>query len=160
VAFETADRWVGILENLYYCFRIGPYGLPRLRAAKKEKKLYLWDWSLCADPATRFENLIASNLLKYCHHLEDTSGDRMELKFIRDSQKREIDFVVVRDGKPLFGVVCKSGDRSLSRTISYFAERTSIPQFYQVHLGETDREYAASRARVLPCPAFCRILQV
>jgi len=84
----------------------------------------------------------------------------MELMFIRDSQKREIDFVVVRDGKPLFGVECKSGDRSLSRNVSYFAERTSIPRFYQVHLGETDREYAASRARVLPCPAFCRILQV
>jgi uncharacterized protein len=160
VAFETADRWVGILENLYYCFRIGPYGLPRLRAAKKEKKLYLWDWSLCVDSAARFENLIASNLLKYCHHLEDTTGDRMELMYIRDSQKREIDFVVARERKPLFGVECKSGDRSLSRNISYFAERTSIPVFYQVHLGKTDREYAASRARVLPCQSFCRILQV
>ena len=39
VAFETAERWVTILENLYYCFRIEPFGLPRLRAAKKEKKL-------------------------------------------------------------------------------------------------------------------------
>ena len=39
VAFETADRWVTILENLYFCFRIQPYGLPKLRAATKEKKL-------------------------------------------------------------------------------------------------------------------------
>ena len=39
VAFETADRWVTILENLYFFFRIQPYGLPKLRAATKEKKL-------------------------------------------------------------------------------------------------------------------------
>jgi predicted AAA+ superfamily ATPase len=62
VAFETADKWVGIFEYLYYCFRIMPYGLPHLRAAKKERKLYLWDWSLCQDDAARFENLVASHL--------------------------------------------------------------------------------------------------
>lgn len=49
VAFETVERWICILENLHYCFRIAPYGLPRLRAMKKEKKLYMWDWSLCED---------------------------------------------------------------------------------------------------------------
>ena len=31
VAFETADRWITILENLYFCFRIQPYGLPNTR---------------------------------------------------------------------------------------------------------------------------------
>ncbi|MEI8258543.1 MAG: DUF4143 domain-containing protein, partial [Deltaproteobacteria bacterium] len=81
VAFETADRWIGILENLYFCFRIQPYGLPRLRAARKEKKLYMWDWSVCETEAARFENAVASNLLKYCHRLEDGEGDRMELQF-------------------------------------------------------------------------------
>jgi len=65
VAFETIDRWITILENLYFCFRILPYGLPRLRAATKERKLYMWDWSVCATPSARFENLVASNLLKY-----------------------------------------------------------------------------------------------
>lgn len=67
VAFETADRWINILENLYVCFRIRPHGLPQLRAVKKERKLYMWDWSLCENPAARFENLVASHLLKHCH---------------------------------------------------------------------------------------------
>ena len=35
------------------------------QAAKKEKKLYMWDWSVCVDPAAKFENLVASNLLKW-----------------------------------------------------------------------------------------------
>jgi uncharacterized protein len=28
VDFKTVERWVSILENLYYCFRISPYGPP------------------------------------------------------------------------------------------------------------------------------------
>lgn len=160
VAFETADRWVGILENLYYCYRIEPFGLPRLRAAKKEKKLYMWDWSLCDDAAARFENLTASHLLKYCHRIEDQEGDRMALRFIRDAEKREIDFVVVRDGKPEFAVECKSGEASLSRNIAYFSGRTSIPFFYQVHMGQKDYEVSGVRARVLPMIKLARILGV
>ena len=160
VAFETADRWISILENLYFCFRIQPHGLPRLRAARKERKLYMWDWSVCETAGARFENAVASHLLKYCHRLEDEQGDRMELRFIRDSQGRELDFVVVRNGKPQFAVECKSGDRSLSRHISYFATRTNIPSFYQLHMGDRDYEIADYRARVLPFTTWARILAI
>jgi len=158
VAFETADRWVTILENLYFCFRIQPHGLPKLRAARKERKLYMWDWSLCDEVGPRFENLVASNLLKHCHRIEDQEGDRMELRFVRDAQGRELDFVVVRDGRPEFAVECKSGDRALGRNITYFAQRTGIPKFYQVHAGERDYELPDQRARVLPLAAFARLI--
>ena len=84
----------------------------------------------------------------------------MELKFIRDSQKREIDFVIIRNGKPEFAVECKSGERNLSRDIKYFSERTSIPIFYQVHMGQTDQEHATARARILPFSAFSKILGI
>lgn len=160
VAFETVDRWITILENLYFCFRIPPYGLPRLRAATKERKIYMWDWSICENPAVRFENLIASNLLKYCHQIEDGEGDRMELRFMRDAQGRELDFVVVRNNRPQFAVECKMGERQLSRNISYFAQRTNIPLFYQVHMGEKDYEIAVSKARVLPFATLAGILAV
>ena len=40
VAFETVDHWIKILENLYFCFRISPFTIPKLRTAKKEKKLF------------------------------------------------------------------------------------------------------------------------
>ena len=160
VAFETADRWIQILENLYFCFRIQPFGLPKLRASKKERKLYMWDWSLCKDAGAKFENLVASNLLKYCHYTEDNTGDSMELCFIRDSVGREIDFVVVRDGKPDFAVECKTGEQKISRNIQYFSERTNIPIFYQVHMGAQDYEFAARKARVLPFTSFVTILGV
>ena len=160
VSFETADRWIRILENLYFCFRISPFGLPKLRAVKKERKLYLWDWSVCTDAAARFENLVAANLLKYCHHLEDTEGEEMELRFLRDSVGREVDFVVLKNRSPLFAVECKLGERGLSRQVAYFAQRTEIPKFYQVHTGNTDVEFAGHRARVLPFYKFSEILGV
>ena len=45
VDHKTVSRWITILENLYVCFRIAPFGSSKIRAVKKEQKLYLWDWS-------------------------------------------------------------------------------------------------------------------
>ncbi len=160
VAHETADKWVRILENLYYCFRIAPYGPDKIRAVKKEQKLYLWDWSLCGGKGARFENFVGSHLLKYCHFIEDTEGYHMELRFIRDVDKREIDFVVLKEGKPLFAVECKTGDKNLSKHIKYFAARTAIPRFYQVHLGETYVEDVDNRTAILPFHRFCEELKI
>jgi uncharacterized protein len=49
VAHETVERWLQIFERMYYSFRISPYAPPKIRAVKKEQKLYLWDWSLLSD---------------------------------------------------------------------------------------------------------------
>ena len=156
VAHETIARWLGILENLYVCFRIPPFGAPRIRAVKKETKLYLWDWSQVPGKGERFENLVACHLLKHCHFMEDTEGYRMELRFLRDTDRREVDFVVIRDNAPLFAVECKSGDKSPSRAVAYFRQRTRIEDFYQVHLGE--RDYVSGGTRVLPFRTLCKEL--
>ena len=37
-----------------------------IKAVKKAKKLYLWDWSELEEEGIRFENLVAYQLLKYC----------------------------------------------------------------------------------------------
>ena len=160
VAHETVDHWISILENLYVCFRLAPFGSPRIRAVKKEQKLYFWDWSQAPRGGARFENLVASHLLKFCHFREDTEGHRMELRFIRDTDKREIDFVVLQDQKPLFAVECKSGEKNVANAIYYYQERTNIPKFYQVHLGSVDYSPANKKIRVLPFHVFCRELEL
>lgn len=152
-------RWITILDNLYLTFRISPYGAPKIRAVKKEQKIYFWDWAQNENPGALFENLVASHLLKYCHFREDTEGYKMELRFLRDTDKREIDFVVLQNKKPLFAVECKTGDKSLSPHIKYFSERTTIPAFYQVHTGIKDYG-KASTGRVLPFTQFCRELNI
>jgi len=152
---EAVERWLSILERLYLCFRIPPYGAPRIRAVRKEQKLYLWDWSMIPAEGERFENLVASQLLKYCHFQEDTEGHRMELRFLRDTDKRELDFVVLRDRMPEFAVECKTGERRPCAAAGYFRARTPIPRFYQVHLGKKDYGDAGTGVRVLPFRTFC-----
>jgi predicted AAA+ superfamily ATPase len=156
VDFKTAARWISILENLYYVYRIPPFGSQKIRAVKKEQKLYMWDWSQVPTIGARLENMIAGHLLKYCHFLEDYEGYRMELRFLRDTDKREIDFVVLRDRKPIFAVECKTGEKNLSPHIKYFEARTPIPKFYQVHLGTTHRTISP-KIVMLPFETFCEM---
>lgn len=159
ISQPTIQRWIQHLANLYLCFQIAPFGSPKIRAVKKAQKLYLWDWSQVPDSGARFENLVASHLLKYCHYREDTEGHTMELRYLRDTDLREIDFVVIQNKKPLFAVECKTGEKKLSPHISYFKQRTKIPKFYQVHLGTTDFG-ADSTGRVLPFIKFCKEIGV
>ena len=154
----TVGRWIEILERVYYCFRIIPFGSPKIRAVKKTSKLYLWDWSEVPTLGARFENLVAAQLLKFCHFQEDTQGERMELRYLKDIDNREIDFVVLKNKKPLFAVECKTGEEKISKHIRYFQKRTSIPHYYQVHLNK--KIYADQNVDVLPFSAFCRKLKM
>ncbi len=156
VAHETVDRWVRVFERMYYCFRIPPLGASRIRAVKKEQKLYLWHWSTVSNSGARFENLVACQLLKYCHFLEDSEGYAMDLRFLRDTDKREVDFVVLKEGRPLFAVECKTGEKDISSALFYFMERIKIPTAYQVHTGA--RDFQKQGIRVLPFFTFCREL--
>ncbi len=158
VAHETVESWISILERLYVAFRIPPYGHKGIRAVKKENKLYFWDWSRVKEPGARFENLVACQLLKYCCYVEDTEGYDMSLQFIRDTDKREIDFVVLKDGSPQFAIECKLSDTRTSSKFEYFKQRTDIPRFYLTHAGKADFGNESTGQRVLPFPTFCQEL--
>lgn len=156
VAHSSVERWLEIFENLYLIFRISPYGTPQIRAVKKERKLYFRDWSRIGDPGARFENMVACHLLKYCDFVEDTQGYDMELRYLRDTDLREVDFVVLRNQVPEFAVECKCGERKPSLAGDYFRARTDIPEFYQVHLGDKVYGNAKTGTQVMPFREFCR----
>jgi len=132
VSHRAVTHWMDILEAFYYHFRIYPYSSKKIRSLKKEPKLYLWDWSEVEDEANRFENLIASHLLKFVHFITDHEGYRAELSYLRDVDKREVDFLVTIDGRPWFAVEVKLNDTVLSPNLLYFRDRLSIPYIYQV----------------------------
>lgn len=157
VSQPTIQRWIELLELVYFCYSVSPYGSSKVRAVKKLQKIYLWDWAQVEALGPRLENMVASQLLKYCHWIEDTEGHKMELRYLRDTDGREVDFVVLKNKKPIFAVECKSGDSQLSSSISYFQQRTPIPAFYQVHLKERDYGHAKT-GRVLPWIRFCQEL--
>lgn len=114
VSFQTVKRWVEYLKELYYIFEIKPYHSFISRSLKKEGKIYFWDYSEISNPAARFENLVASHLLKTCHYWTDGGEGNFELFFLRDKEKREIDFLITKDRKPWLPVEAKLGDHEPS----------------------------------------------
>jgi predicted AAA+ superfamily ATPase len=97
VSHKAVSRWLEILERLYALFRLAPFGAPQIRAVKKEQKHYHFDWTLISNEALRFENLVACALLKWVNFQEDTQGEEIELRYFRDVDGREVDFVVTKD---------------------------------------------------------------
>ena len=140
VSHRAVTHWMDVLEAFYYQFRIYPFSAKKIRSLKKESKLYLWDWSEVEDEAARFENLIASHLLKFVHFITDNEGHKAELYYLRDVDKREVDFLVTVKNKPWFAVEVKLNDTALSPSLLYFRDRLEIPYVYQVVKKEkTDR---------------------
>jgi len=139
VSHQSVSRWIGMLENLYMIFRIYPFGAPKIRAVKKEAKHYHLDWTVVKDTGIRFENLVACHLLKWCFFLQDTEGRDIDLRYFRDVDRREVDFVVVEDGKPIHFIECKKSGKNLSRSLRYLKLRFPPVQATQVILeGDMD----------------------
>ena len=137
VQHSTVARWVDILERLYGIFRLAPFtgGLrnaTRLRAVKKEQKHYHCDWSVVPDPAARFENLVASHLAKWVEYQVDTRGEALELRYFRDVDGREVDFVVLHNQEPIALVECKQSDADVSGSLRYLKLRYPDTQAWQV----------------------------
>jgi predicted AAA+ superfamily ATPase len=133
VSVDTVRRWTATLESLYYCFSVRPWYKNVTRALRKEPKYYLWDWSQVGDPGARAENLVASALLKATHWWKQDGRGDFGLHFIRDKQKREVDFLVTRDGQPWTLVEVKTSDRAkLSEALALFQSQTGAEHAYQL----------------------------
>lgn len=123
VAHQSISRWITMLENLYMIFRIYPFGAPKIRAVKKEAKHYHLDWTVVTKRGLRFENLVACHLLKWCFYRQDTHGYDTELRYFRDVDKREVDFVVVENGQPIQFIECKTAEKEVSPALRYLKIR-------------------------------------
>jgi hypothetical protein len=156
---KTVKSWIELLRRNFYVFRVPPYHRSLSRALRKESKYYLWDWSEVRDEAARFENLVASHLLKLCHLLQDASGLSVELHYLRDREKREVDFLVTWEKEPWFIVECKSQARSVGHHLAYFGERLNVARRYLVTAADSldyvDRKH---RVRVIPAAKFLMAL--
>ncbi len=132
LSHKTVDSWLKVLERLYAIFRLSPFGAPRIRAVKKEQKHYHFDWSLVPSDAARFENLIASHLLKWVHFEQDARGLDLDLRYFRDTDGREVDFVVIEGRLPRLLVECEWGDTDVDRGLRYLKARFPDAEAWQV----------------------------
>ncbi len=132
VNHPTARRWLNWLLQLFYAYTVPPYTQKRIRSLKKQPKLYLWDWSEVVDPAARFENMVAGHLLKACHFWTDRGIGTFDLFYLRDKEKREVDFLITRDRKPWLMAECKMSDSSISPHLFSYAKWLNPPLVLQI----------------------------
>lgn len=132
LSHKTVANWVDILERMYAIFRIPPFGSPLIRAVKKEQKHYQFDWTLVSDLPLRFENLVACALLKWVHFQQDTQARNLNLCFFRDVDRREVDFVLTEESKPIAFIECKWDDGPITPALKYLKERFPMAEAWQI----------------------------
>lgn len=154
VSHKAVATWLAILERLYAVFRLSPFGATKIRAVKKEQKHYHFDWSLVPPLPLRFENLVASHLLKWVHFRQDVLGEDLELRYFRDIDGREVDFILMKGRQPIRAVECKWSDAEISPGLRYFKARFTSCDAWQISAIGTKDYLSKEGIRVAPAPLF------
>ena len=132
VAFETVRDWVLLLEQFFYLFRIYTYVGSLKRSLRKEAKAYLYDWVEVSQESLRFENLVALHLFKAVQIWKAAGQGQPSLHYLRDKEKREVDFALVEKGKPICLVECKMSEEEYAPSLLYFQRKLSVPVVVQL----------------------------
>jgi len=123
INFMTVQGWLEALERLYYLFKIRPYAGRLARTLRREEKTYLFDFTAIENAGSRFENLIALHLQKLCDAWTDWGYGDFALHYVRDREKREVDFLITENQKPYALVEAKLTEEGIDPNLKYFHER-------------------------------------
>ena len=129
---KTVKSWVGVLESLYYGFEVRPWFRNVENAIRKTPKWFLRDWARVADPGKRFETMVACHLLKAVEGWTDLGYGEFGLHYVRNKQKREVDFLVSHDQEPWFLVEAKTSDGSPTDALHDYQEALGAAHAFQV----------------------------
>ncbi len=149
VSPNTVKAWLEVLEKMYLIFIVKPYTRSLPRAIQKPPKIYFFDnGDIIGNDGARFENLVATSLIKRLHFKEDYEGYRYELRYIRDKEGREVDFIILRDNIPEELIEVKYGDDSLSRPLLYYTKRLQPVKSTQI-VANLTREYSKNDIQIM-----------
>ena len=109
-----------------------PWSKKISKAIKKESKIYFYDWTMVRDRGACFENLMAVALLRLvCRWNELGLGD-FDLRYVRNHQGKEVDFLIVKDLAPFALFEAKESQVEPARSGTYFQTRLQVPYFQVV----------------------------
>lgn len=106
----TIKNYLKKLEDFYLIFKVMPYSHNIKRAILKASKWYLYDWTSVQDASKRFENFMAAQLYTRISAWQDLTGTEFILSYVRDKNKHETDFLILKDRKPWLLVEVKYSD--------------------------------------------------
>ena len=155
VSVDTIRRWVAALCDLQLGFVIRPWFNNVSRSLRKEPERYLRDWASIENIGQRAETFVACHLLKAVDGWNDMGRGAFELGYLRDKEKREVDFLVARDGRPWFLVEVTYGDEPLSPSLKRYQAQVGASFAFQVTVDAdyVDRDCFAEPVGPLIVPA-------
>ena len=124
---KIVKKMLDLLESFYFIFKVSPYYKNIKKSIRKQPKYYFYDIAQVQDKGARFENLIACVLLKYNHFREDCYGEKRNFHYLRNKEKREIDFLLTKENKPIKMIEAKWKDDKLTPHFDFFARDISVP---------------------------------
>ncbi|MBI4650283.1 DUF4143 domain-containing protein, partial [Candidatus Desantisbacteria bacterium] len=128
VSHSAVRTYLKSLELCYITFFIEPYSKKIARSVKKEKKCYLYDWSLVKNDAVRFENYLAVELKVLTELWNEIGGNKFELFYVRTRDGKETDFLVTKDKSPWLLLEAKlSSEKIEKHHYSHAMELGNIP---------------------------------
>lgn len=124
----TVKKYIRILEALYIVFQVTPYSKNISRSLLKMPKVYFFDTKLVkAGSGAEFENMAAISLLKHVYAKRDYAGQAYHLHYVRDKDKREVDFALVNDGSIAQLIEAKLSESTLDKNLHYFSKLFDLP---------------------------------
>ena len=132
---KTIKSWLQILEDLYVVFKITPWNRNIARSLVKAPKYYFYDTAQVREVSLRLENLTACSLLKEIHFREDVKGEDWKLYYLKNKDRKEVDFLVVNERQPVCMVEVKTSQDTLSEGIRWFSK--SLKNIKAVQLVKT-----------------------
>ncbi len=95
--------------------------------------------------------------MKRIQFLEDRDGYRYELRYIRDKEGREVDFVILKENKVIELIEAKYSDTEIFKALSYYAEKLQPQRATQI-VAELKHSYQKGQLRVVnPLEALCSL---
>ncbi len=133
VSPHTIKNWIEIFEKMYLVFTVRAYTKGLGRSVQKPFKCYFYDIAEVenGEPA-KFENLVALHLLQKVHYIQDYEGYKIDLHFLRDKEKHEVDFLINFENKPIEMIEVKYKKENLSNHLDYFQKKLNIPKKTQI----------------------------
>lgn len=150
---RTVAHWIEMLKEIYLVFTIRPWQRNVTRAIKKEPKLYFFDWSSLEEPGARFENMTAVTLLRMAARFTERGLGRFEIYYVRDKEKREVDFLLVKDNVPIALFEAKTGDEADMGIGRRFAAMLGVPFYGIVGRGQKPEAFPGNCFSI-PAAAF------
>ena len=154
IAHKTVAHWLDIFERMYLIYRLHPYSAYKLRSVKKEAKHYHYNWAEVEDLGPRFENFIASHLLKWVHFQQDFNGENIDMCYFRNTDKKEVDFIITKNNKPVQAIECKLQSKEVSPHLKYFQAHYPSVKCLQVSLKQQKEYISAEGIEVLGWKTF------